>query len=45
MLAEAVDKIDEGNLDVNVPVTGDTEVAKLSQAFNQMLLRIKEHTG
>ena len=45
MLADAVDKIDEGNLDVDVPVTGDTEVAKLSQAFNQMLVRIKEHTG
>jgi transcriptional regulator with GAF, ATPase, and Fis domain len=44
-LADAVDKIDEGNLEVNVPVTGDVEVAKLAQAFNQMLVRIKEHTG
>jgi len=45
MLADAVDRIDEGNLDVNVPVVGDIEVAKLSQAFNQMLVRINEHTG
>ncbi len=45
VLADTVDRIDEGNLDVNVPVAGDIEVAKLSQAFNQMLLRIKGHTG
>ena len=45
VLTEAVDKIGEGNLETKVPVTGDTEVAKLSQAFNQMMARIQDHTG
>jgi len=44
-LADAVDKIDEDNLDISVPVAGDTEVATLAQAFNQMLMRIRDHTG
>ncbi len=43
-LTAAVDRINEVNLNGTVPVVGDAEVAKLSQAFNRMLERIKEHT-
>lgn len=45
LLTAAVEKIDEGNLDAGVPVVGDVEVVKLSQAFNQMLVRVKDYTG
>jgi len=43
-LTKAVEKVDEGNLDMDVQVKGHDEVALLAASFNNMLDRIKEYT-
>ncbi|UCH21192.1 MAG: sigma 54-interacting transcriptional regulator [Deltaproteobacteria bacterium] len=43
-LKNAVEKIDEGNLDTRVDVKGHEEVNTLASSFNGMLARIKEYT-
>jgi two-component system response regulator HydG len=42
-LAEAAEKIDEGNLDAQIQIQGRAEVVKLASSFNQMLTRLHEH--
>jgi transcriptional regulator with GAF, ATPase, and Fis domain len=44
ILASAAEKIDEGNLDVQVELKSQDEVGKLTAAFNHMIARIKDHT-
>jgi transcriptional regulator with GAF, ATPase, and Fis domain len=44
ILAKAVEKIDEGNLDIKVELKSRDEVGKLTTAFNHMIARIKDHT-
>ena len=44
VLAKAAEKIDEGNLDVNVDVKSHDEVGKLTAAFNKMVAGIKDYT-
>jgi len=43
-LATATRRIDEGDLDVKVAVTGGDEVAALGSSFNQMVSRVKDYT-
>ena len=43
-LANAAEKIDEGNLDSEIRVQGRTEVTKLATAFNRMLVRLNDYT-
>jgi two-component system response regulator HydG len=44
-LAKATEKIDEGNLEVNVVAANSDEVGKLTCSFNRMLDRIKDYTN
>jgi transcriptional regulator with GAF, ATPase, and Fis domain len=44
VLAQAAEKIDEGNLDVKVELKSQDEVGKLTAAFNHMVARIKDYT-
>ena len=44
-LAQATQKIDEGELDVRVQVQGQDEVGRLAASFNHMVERLKEYTG
>ena len=44
-LAEATQKIEEGDLDVRVQVQGQDEVGKLAASFNHMVARLEEYTG
>ena len=43
-LAEAAEKIDEGNLELEVKPSGEDEVGRLANSFNQMVCRIRQHT-
>jgi DNA-binding NtrC family response regulator/HAMP domain-containing protein len=43
-LAKAVQKVDEGALDIQVNAHGNDEVAKLAASFNLMVERIHEYT-
>jgi two-component system response regulator HydG len=43
-LADHVENIDEGNLDMPAPVEGRAEISRLAAAFNRMLDRLKEFT-
>jgi len=43
-LAQATQKIDQGDLGVRVPVKGKDEVAQLSTSFNEMVARMEEYT-
>ena len=43
-LTEAVEKIDEGNLDVSVDVRGHDEVGMLATSFDNMLTRVRGYT-
>jgi two-component system response regulator HydG len=43
-LAEATQKIEEGDLDVRVKVQGQDEVGKLAASFNHMVGRLDEYT-
>jgi transcriptional regulator with GAF, ATPase, and Fis domain len=44
-LAQATQKIDEGELDIRVQVQGQDEVGRLAASFNHMVERLKEYTG
>ncbi|MGD8503206.1 MAG: sigma 54-interacting transcriptional regulator [Syntrophobacterales bacterium] len=44
-LAEATQKIDQGELDVSVKVQGHDEVGRLAASFNHMVGRLREYTG
>ena len=44
-LANAAEKIDEGNLDSEISVQGRTEVTRLATAFNRMLVRLNDYTA
>ena len=44
-LAQATQKIDEGELDVRAQVRGQDEVGRLATSFNHMVERLKEYTG
>jgi two-component system response regulator HydG len=44
-LAEATQKIEEGDLDVRVQVHGQDEVRTLAASFNHMVARLEEYTG
>ncbi|NDJ34540.1 MAG: HAMP domain-containing histidine kinase [Chloroflexi bacterium] len=41
-LAEAADRIKEGDLSVRVPASGDDEIARLANTFNTMAARLEE---
>jgi two-component system response regulator HydG len=43
-LAKAAEKIDEGNLELNVPLDSRDEVGRLTSSFNRMVARIKDYT-
>ena len=43
-LAEATQKIDEGELDVRVQVQGQDEVGRLAASFNHMVARLEDYT-
>mgnify|MGYP001822584152 CR=1 FL=1 len=43
-LAQAAEKIDEGNLEVKVAAKSHDEVGKLTSAFNHMITRVKDYT-
>jgi two-component system response regulator HydG len=43
-LAEAVDRVDRGEMDVRVQVHGEDEVAALAGSFNSMLANLKGYT-
>lgn len=43
-LAKAVEKIDEGHLDMSVDVRGHDEIGILATSFNNMLIRIRGYT-
>jgi transcriptional regulator with GAF, ATPase, and Fis domain len=43
-LAKAAEKIDEGNLDLNVTLSSRDEVGRLTTSFNRMVTRIKDYT-
>jgi two-component system response regulator HydG len=43
-LVEATQRIDQGNSDVRVPITGQDEIAALAASFNQMVSRQEEYT-
>ncbi|MBW1699270.1 MAG: sigma 54-interacting transcriptional regulator [Deltaproteobacteria bacterium] len=43
-LTKAVEKVDEGHLDIDIRVKGQDEVGMLAASFNNMLRRIREHT-
>ncbi len=43
-LAKAAEKIDEGNLELNVPLNSRDEVGRLTSSFNHMVTRIKDYT-
>jgi two-component system response regulator HydG len=45
VLAEAAEKIDEGNLELTVALQGSDEVGRLATAFNHMISRIRDFTG
>ena len=45
VLAEAAEKIDEGNLEVTVALQGGDEVGRLASSFNHMISRIRDFTG
>jgi two-component system response regulator HydG len=44
LLARAAEKIDEGNLDVNIEFKSRDEVGKLTASFKRMVERIKDYT-
>jgi two-component system response regulator HydG len=44
-LAQATQKIDQGDLDARVQVRGEDEVGRLAASFNRMVKRLKEYTG
>jgi two-component system response regulator HydG len=44
-LAQATQKIDQGELSVRVGVQGQDEVGKLATSFNHMVARMEEYTG
>jgi two-component system response regulator HydG len=44
-LAQATQKIDEGELNVRVKVHGQDEVGRLAASFNHMVARLEEYTG
>jgi two-component system response regulator HydG len=44
-LAQATQRIDEGELDTRVQVQGEDEVGKLAASFNQMVERLKGYTN
>ena len=44
-LAQATQRIDEGDLDARVQVRGEDEVGRLAASFNRMVKRLKEYTG
>ena len=44
-LAKATEKIDAGNLEVNVVAANNDEVGKLTCSFNRMVDRIKDYTN
>jgi transcriptional regulator with GAF, ATPase, and Fis domain len=44
-LAEATQRIEEGDLDVSVKVIGHDEVGRLAASFNHMVGRLLEYTG
>lgn len=41
-IQKSVDQLGEGNLDVQVPIRGNDELAQLSDAFNKMVARIRK---
>jgi two-component system response regulator HydG len=43
-LAEATEKIEEGDLDVRVQVQGQEEVGRLAVSFNHMVARMEDYT-
>jgi two-component system response regulator HydG len=43
-LAKAAEKIDEDNLELNVPLNSRDEVGRLTSSFNRMVTRIKDYT-
>ena len=43
-LSKSVEKIGEGNLEINIEMKGHDEVARLASSFNDMLSRIKDYT-
>ena len=43
-LADAAERIDKGNLDAEINITGRAEVTKLASAFNRMLIRLNDYT-
>jgi len=43
-LSDAVENIDEKNLDTEIQLKGDDEVGKLAASFNRMVDRIKDYT-
>jgi DNA-binding NtrC family response regulator/methyl-accepting chemotaxis protein len=44
-LAQATQRIDQGDLDARVQVRGEDEVGRLAASFNHMVKRLKEYTG
>lgn len=44
-LAQAVNRVDQGDLEVAVAVQGDDEVAGLARSFNHMVERLHAHTS
>lgn len=43
-LLMAYREVENGNLNISLEKTGDDEVAKLIESFNEMVARLKEHT-
>jgi signal transduction histidine kinase len=41
-LSQSVQEIGKGNLDLNIPVSGNDELGKLAQAFNKMTVELKD---
>ena len=42
-LAQATQRLDEGDLDIAVAIKGDDEVGRLASSFNQMVTRLKDY--
>ena len=43
-LADAAEKIDSGNLDINIKPTGQDEIGRLTLSFNNMIDRLRNYT-
>ena len=43
MLVEGAQQVAKGNLSVSLPATGTDEIGRLTQTFNQMVERLREH--